>query len=72
MRWWTAPEDGQRGLEPAQTLHKQGQAGEFVRIEMAVKVPWYRSRGIRLVARAYQETGDVTLAFEAIRVESDK
>lgn len=54
------------------TLHDEGTAVEFVRIEMAVKVPWYRSRGIRLVARAYQGTGDVTLAFESIRVESGK
>lgn len=72
MCWWVAVEDRQRGAVPVTTLHDEGTAVEFVRIEMAVKVPWYRSRGIRLVARAYQGTGDVTLAFESIRVESGK
>lgn len=66
--WWNERDDGIPGVRPEFSLHHAGQPGEYLRVECAVRVAWYR-RTVRLVARAYQETDEVTLALESIRVE---
>lgn len=66
---WNAQEDGRAGRDPFRTLHHEGTAEEFVRLEMPIRLPWWAKRKVRLVMRAYQATGDVTLALERIRVE---
>ena len=61
-------EDGAPRWAPHVTLHCAGMPQEFIRIELAVRLPiGYRPR--RIVIRASQVTGDVTAALEAVRVE---
>ena len=62
-------EDGAPRWAPHVTLHYEGMPQEFIRVELAVRLPsGYRPR--RLVIRASQVTpGEVTAALEAVRVE---
>jgi hypothetical protein len=63
-------EDGMARLAPFSTLHFEGSAQEFIRIEMVVRRPWsLLDMDRRLVIRASLVTGEVTAALEGIRVE---
>lgn len=63
-------EDGQARRAPFTTLHFEGTAIEFIRIEMAVRRPWsLQDLDRKLVIRASQVTGQVTAALEKLRIE---
>lgn len=63
-------EDGMARQPPFSTLHFEGSATEFIRIEMIVRRPWSLfDMDRRLVIRASQVTGEVTAALERLRIE---
>lgn len=63
-------EDGPARRAPFATLHHEGSAQEFIRIEMIVRRPWsLLDMDRRLVLRASQVTGRVTAALEKLRTE---
>ena len=58
-------EDGGPRRPIVRTLHHEGTEREFVRVEMVVRRPFsLLDFSQRLVARASQVTGDVTLSLE--------
>jgi hypothetical protein len=61
-------EDGAPRQLPVQTLHFEGGAREYVRIEMGVRQHVFGDPR-RLVIRASQVTLEVTASIERIRVE---
>lgn len=62
-------EDGAARLVPFTTLHHEGTEREFIRIEMVVRRPWsLQDFDQRLVIRASQVTGRVTIALERLRL----
>lgn len=63
-------EDGTARRAPFTSLHFEGTAQEFIRVEMVVRRPWsLLDLDRRLVIRASQVTGEVTIALERLRVE---
>ena len=63
-------EDGLARRPPFTTLHGEGTAAEFIRVEMEVRRPWsLLDFDRRLVIRASLITGEVTAALERLRVE---
>ena len=63
-------EDGQARRPPFTTLHHEGTAVEFMRVEMDVRRPWsLLDFDRKLVIRASQITGRVTIALERLRCE---
>lgn len=65
-------EDGPPRDRPLVTLHAEGAQTEWIRVEMTVRVEWWRLHGApnaRLVIRASQVSGGVTAALERLRVE---
>lgn len=69
---WQTVEDGAPREAPHVTLHDEALATEFLRVEMSVRVEWWRLGSpprAQLVIRASQVTGEVTAALERIRIE---
>jgi hypothetical protein len=63
-------EDGIARRPPHTTLHFEGTAQEFIRVEMLVRRPWsLHHLDRRLVIRASQVTGEVTASLETLRTE---
>ena len=63
-------EDSEARQAPFTTLHFEGTVLEFLRVEMSIRQPWsMRDLDRRLVIRASQVTGDVTVALEKLRIE---
>lgn len=66
-------EDGAPRDQPFRTLHDEGTDHEYVRVSMTVRAPYSQCiEARRLVLRAYQFDGAVTVALEAIRVEEKR
>lgn len=65
-------EDGAPRDLPFATLHHEGTELEYIRVEMNVRVDWWRLGAppkATLVIRASKSGGEVTAALERIRVE---
>ncbi len=63
-------EDGGPRRPPTTTLHHAGTTKEFLRVEMVIRRPFsLLDFTQRLVIRASQITGDVTMTLERVRTE---
>lgn len=62
-------EDGWPRVQAHTVLSREGRGDEAIRVEMPVRLPWSLAPRVRVVVRAYQATGDVTIALESVRVE---
>ena len=63
-------EDSAARQAPYTTLHFEGTAQEFLRVEMTVRQPWSpQDLDRRLVIRASQISGEVTASLEKLRIE---
>lgn len=62
-------EDGPPRELPLSTLHHEGTAQEYIRVEMTIRMAWNHHAERRLVLRASQVTGALTASLQTLRTE---